>query len=240
MKRWLDVLIPGALLLIAAWVSLQNVPIVDQLRNLVFDSYQRQRPREYRADLPVRIVDIDEESLKRLGQWPWPRDLMAHLVDRLGQLGAATVALDIIFAEPDRFSPTNLARVWQDRPELASLRASLAQLPDSDAVLAQSLARTPSVTAFALSDAGRSATPDLKRGFAAAGDDPLLFVPHFRGAVTTLPAIETAAAGNGATNYCRRRQRSTAGAAAAGAERHALSELCRRGPARRQGAAPIR
>jgi len=201
MKRWLDVLIPGALLLIAAWVSLQNVPIVDQLRNLVFDSYQRQRPREYRADLPVRIVDIDEESLKRLGQWPWPRDLMAHLVDRLGQLGTATVALDIIFAEPDRFSPTNLARVWQDRPELASLRASLAQLPDSDAVLAQSLARTPSVTAFALSDAGRSATPDLKRGFAAAGDDPLLFVPHFRGAVTTLPAIETAAAGNGATNY---------------------------------------
>ncbi len=201
MKRWLDVLIPGALLLVAAWISLQNVPIVDQLRNLVFDSYQRQRPREYRADLPVRIVDIDEESLKRLGQWPWPRDLMARLVDRLGEQGAATVALDIIFAEPDRFSPANLARVWQGRPELAALRTSLAQLPDSDAVLAQSLARTPSVTAFALSDAGRSPTPVVKRGFAAAGDDPLLFVPHFRGAVTTLPAIEAAAAGNGATNY---------------------------------------
>jgi len=201
MKRWLDVLIPGALLLIAAWVSLRDVPIIEQLRNLVFDSYQRQRPREYRGDLPVRIIDIDEESLKRLGQWPWPRDLMARLVDRLGELGAATVALDIIFAEPDRFSPANLARVWQDRPELAALRASLAQLPDSDAVLAQSLSRTPSVTAFALSDAGRSAAPDLKRGFAAAGDDPLLFVPHFRGAVTTLPAIEASAAGNGSVNY---------------------------------------
>jgi adenylate cyclase len=201
MKRWLDVLIPGALLLIAAWVSLQDVPILDQLRNLVFDSYQRQRPRAYRADLPVRIVDIDEESLKKLGQWPWPRDLMARLVDRLGELGAATVALDIIFAEPDRFSPDNLARVWQDRPELAALRASLAQLPDSDAVLAQSLAHTPSVTAFALSDAGRSAAPELKRGFASAGDDPLLFVHHYRGAVATLPAIEATAAGNGAANY---------------------------------------
>jgi len=201
MKRWLDVLIPGALLLIAAWVSLRDVPIIEQLRNLVFDSYQRQRPREYRGDLPVRIVDIDEESLKRLGQWPWPRDLMARLVDRLGELGAATVALDIIFAEPDRFSPANLARVWQDRPELAALRASLAQLPDSDAMLAQSLSRTPSVTAFALSDAGRSSAPGLKRGFASAGDDPLLFVPHFRAAVTTLPAIEASAAGNGAVNY---------------------------------------
>ncbi len=201
MKRWLDVLIPGALLLIAAWVSLRDVPIVDQLRNLVFDSYQRQRPRDYRGDLPVRIVDIDEASLKRLGQWPWPRDLMARLVDRLGELGAATVALDIIFAEPDRFSPANLARVWQDHPELAALRAGLAQMPDSDGVLAESLARTPSVTAFALSDAGQSSAPELKRGFAAAGDDPLLFVPRFRGAVTTLPAIEAAAAGNGATNY---------------------------------------
>jgi adenylate cyclase len=201
MKRWLDVLIPGALLLIAAWVSMQDVPIVDQLRNLVFDSYQRQRPRAYRADLPVRIVDIDEESLKRLGQWPWPRDLMARLVDRLGELGAATVALDIIFAEPDRFSPANLARVWQDRPELAALRTGLAQLPDSDAVLAQSLARTPSVTAFALSDEGQSAPPVVKSGFASAGDDPRPFVPRKEGAITTLPAIEAAAAGNGAANY---------------------------------------
>jgi adenylate cyclase len=131
MKRWLDVLIPGVLLLIAAWVSLQDVPIVDQLRNLVFDSYQRQRPRTYRADLPVRIVDIDEESLKRLGQWPWPRDLVARLVDRLGELGAATVALDIIFAEPDRFSPANLARVWQNRPELAALRRAWPAHPAS-------------------------------------------------------------------------------------------------------------
>jgi adenylate cyclase len=201
MKRWLDVLIPGALLLIAAWVNLRDVPIIDQLRNLVFDSYQRQRPRDYRSDLPVRIVDIDEESLKRLGQWPWPRDLTARLVDRLGELGAAAVALDIIFAEPDRFSPTNLARVWQDRPELAAVRTSLAQLPDSDAVLAQSLARTPTVTAFALSDVGQTAAPAVKSGFASAGDDPLLFVRHFRGAVATLPALEAAAAGNGAVNY---------------------------------------
>src|SRR5262249_35697757 len=144
---------------------------------------------------------IDEESRQRLGQWPWPRDLMARLVDRLGELGAATVALDIIFAEPDRFSPANLARVWQGRPELAALRAGIAQLPDSDAALAQSVGRTPSVTAFALSDAGRSAAPQSKGGFASAGDDPLLFVQRYRGAVTTLPTIEAAAAGNGATNY---------------------------------------
>jgi adenylate cyclase len=201
MKRWLDILIPGLLLAAATLFSFEGAAVVDRLRNMVFDSYQGYAPRQYQAQLPVRIVDIDEESLQHLGQWPWPRDIVARLVDRLGELGAATVGLDIIFAEPDRFSPANLARVWQDRPELASLRTGIALLPDSDAVLADSLRRTPSVTAFARSDSGASTAPASKAGFAEAGDNPRLFVPPFTRAVTTLPPIEAAAAGNGCVNY---------------------------------------
>jgi adenylate cyclase len=201
MKRWLDILIPGSLLLAATLFSFEGAAMIDRLRNMVFDSYQRHAPRQYQAQLPVRIVDIDEESLRHLGQWPWPRDFVARLVDRLGELGAASVGIDIIFAEPDRFSPVNLARVWQNRPELASLRAGIALLPDSDAVLADSLRRTPSVTAFARSDSGASTAPASKAGFAEAGDDPRLFLPPFTRAVTTLPPIEAAAAGNGCVNY---------------------------------------
>ena len=51
----------------------------------------------------VVIVDIDEASLSTVGQWPWPRDVMGHLIAGLRRMGAATVALDIIFAETDRF-----------------------------------------------------------------------------------------------------------------------------------------
>src|SRR5215468_846763 len=126
---------------------------------------------------------------------------MARLVDRLGALGATAVGLDIVFAEPDRFSPANLARVWQDRPELTSLRADMARLPDSDAALADSLRRTRSITAFALSLSGGSTPPAAKAGFAEAGDDPRPFVPLWEGTVRTLPAIEDAAAGNGFINY---------------------------------------
>lgn len=200
LKRWLDLLVPGLLLLAAVAVTLPDFRLVEQLRNLVFDSFQRQAPRAYQPQ-PVRVIDIDEASLQRLGQWPWPRDLVARLVDRLGEMGAAAVALDIIFAEPDRFSPANLARLWQDRPELATLRSAIAQLPDSDAVLAESLARTPSVTAFSLSNSGRDLRPEVKAGFATAGDDPLQFVSRFAGAVTALPTLEAAATGNGAANY---------------------------------------
>jgi HD-GYP domain-containing protein (c-di-GMP phosphodiesterase class II) len=50
----------------------------------------------------VVIVDVDEKSLGTVGQWPWPRQVIGSLISRLRDAGAAVVALDIIFAEPDR------------------------------------------------------------------------------------------------------------------------------------------
>jgi adenylate cyclase len=51
----------------------------------------------------IVIVDVDERSLAAIGQWPWRRDLVGTLISRLRDLGASTIALDIIFAEPDRY-----------------------------------------------------------------------------------------------------------------------------------------
>jgi adenylate cyclase len=204
MKRWLDVAIPGLVMVAAVLLSTRQSPFIDQLRNLVFDSYQRALPRVYEPQ-PVRIVDIDEESLKRLGQWPWPRSEVARLVDRLGELGAQTVALDILFPEPDRMSPVNLARLWREGPEpgneQTAFQQTLAHLPDPDATLAESLSRGPTVTAFALGTRGEGRPPALKAGFAHLGDDPLLFVKHFPRAVTAVPEIEAAATGSGVVSY---------------------------------------
>jgi adenylate cyclase len=115
------------------------------------------------------------------------------------------VALDILFAEPDRMSPVNLARLWREGPdpgnEQTAFQQTLAHLPDPDAALAESLKLVPTVTAFALGAHGEGRPPAVKAGFAHAGDDPLLFVPKFPRAVTPLQQIEAAAAGNGAVNY---------------------------------------
>src|SRR5829696_1435463 len=54
----------------------------------------------------ITIVDIDERSLSTVGQWPWRRDLVATLIERLRAGGAAVVALDMMFAEPDRYAPS--------------------------------------------------------------------------------------------------------------------------------------
>ncbi|MGH9222109.1 MAG: CHASE2 domain-containing protein, partial [Vicinamibacterales bacterium] len=51
----------------------------------------------------VVIVDVDERSLSTIGQWPWRRDLIGSLIARLREMGAATIALDLVFAEPDRY-----------------------------------------------------------------------------------------------------------------------------------------
>ncbi|WP_313515773.1 CHASE2 domain-containing protein, partial [Pseudomonas sp.] len=89
------------LLAIAAVLALQlSQPLsLQALRNALFDQYQRWQPRVYR-EVPVRIVDLDEQSLARIGQWPWPRTRVAELVTRLQQAGAAAIVFDVLFAEP--------------------------------------------------------------------------------------------------------------------------------------------
>jgi len=76
-------LLVAALLLGAYALRLIDPTPVARLRLLAFDTYQRLQPRTYDPQVPVRIIDIDEPSLARFGQWPWPRSLLAELTKRL-------------------------------------------------------------------------------------------------------------------------------------------------------------
>src|SRR5262249_22288126 len=98
------------LLLIGLFVTLRlwDPAIVEEIRLKSFDIYQELRPRA-QQQLPVAIVDIDEASLAKYGQWPWPRTRLAAMIDRLTQAGAAAIALDVVFPEPDRTSPDIIA-----------------------------------------------------------------------------------------------------------------------------------
>src|ERR1700682_2498861 len=81
-------------------LGLAKPPLLADLGNMIFDTYQRAQPRTWDPQAPVRIVEIDDESLAKIGQWPWPRSKIASLVKQLGDLGAVTVVLDIVFSEP--------------------------------------------------------------------------------------------------------------------------------------------
>src|SRR5688572_12790747 len=55
---------------------------LDRLNYLVFDTYQKLRPRPA-TESAVAVVDIDDESIRQLGQWPWSRTVLAKIIDRL-------------------------------------------------------------------------------------------------------------------------------------------------------------
>src|SRR5262249_44645282 len=141
--------------------------------------------------------DLDNESLKRFGQWPWPRTQIAELINRLNAMGAAAIAFDMVFAEPDRTSPAQVSGLLGDSPEVAGIKSALSELPDHDQQLARAIKAARVVIGFALTPDANETRPRIKRGFATAGDDPRQFLAAYRGAVANLTEIEEAAQGNG-------------------------------------------
>src|SRR5437588_244485 len=108
---------------------------VRALRLIAFDHFQRLDPETYDPNLPIRIVDIDEKSLSMIGQWPWPRTTVRDLLLGLTSKGAAVVAFDVLFAEPDR---TSMEAIVKQLPpqEASAVTAAMAGRPSNDELFA--------------------------------------------------------------------------------------------------------
>lgn len=146
------------------------------------------------------VVAIDRESLAILGPWPWPRDRIAALLDRLS--GAAAIATDILFEGPDRAAPATLALRLAESlppPEAAALRRRAATLPDHDATLATALAAAPVAIGFLLAPEA-TPPPAAPGGFALLGSPAGLEPLAAPGAATAWPALVAAAPGHGAAS----------------------------------------
>lgn len=155
-------------------------------RETTFDIFQQIRPRPAPENLPLRIVDIDEASLAAIGQWPWSRRDMARIAERLTELGAAAVAFDVLFSEPDRLSPS----------------AIVAGGEDYDALFATALSAGPTVLVMSRAVAGAEA-PAPKAGFAMTGEDVLPNLPSLDGVAAPLPILADAASGLGVASLDR-------------------------------------
>lgn len=189
----LAALVASALLLL---LRISDPQPVQQLREVYFDKLQQLWPRAM-ADgpSPIAIIDIDDASLQRLGQWPWPRRQLADLVGRCANAGAVGVAFDFLFAEADRTSPQNLSHSMAHWP--AALRADLRALPDHDQLFAASFAALPVVLGMAGQPQGAAAPAAALPIQSMLGGDPLTRVLQFPGVLTSLPVLTSAAAGLG-------------------------------------------
>ena len=202
--RWKR-LIPGtgtlvalSLLLAALSVRIADPAPVEAFRVKAFDLYQNLWPRPI-GNHPVAIIDLDEKSLSEFGQWPWPRTLVAELIEKLGAAGVLVVGFDTIFAEYDRLSPAQIADLI---PILnARERAALKKLPSNESIMARAMAKTKTVLGHAGLEtplpAGRAKTMIRSPVRAMAGGDPRPFLPSYASLLPNVPELEAAAAGHG-------------------------------------------
>ncbi len=170
---------------------------LEELRLRTFDMFQVLRPR-VQAGYPVVIVDIDEDSLETIGQWPWPRTIVADLVNRITQSGPAAIGFDVVFAEPDRMSPAIAEQSFQGLD--ADTRAKLDGLPSNDQILAAAIKQSRVVVGQAGAATPTPRPPGeaaLQTGFAVLGPNPARYVVTFPGLLRNVPVIEEAASGRG-------------------------------------------
>ena len=176
---------------------------VQFLRLKTFDFYQQQKPREIPPPQgkPVTIIDLDEESLAEIGQWPWPRTTVAKLIENLMQMGAALVAFDIVFAEPDRMNPNKIPDTVVGLDE--ATKAKLRLLPSNDEIMSRVIRKSRVV----LGQAGywekleTKKGPPIKKSVALLKQgknvNPAFFLPRFQSLIRNVPVLEKHATGHG-------------------------------------------
>ena len=161
--------------LLALLAGVVGAPTRAVMQDLVFDQYQRWKPRPYAFDQPVRVVAVDDKSLKRLGQWPWRRERLAALVEALKNAGAAAIVFDFLFAEKDRDDAA----------------ATAGQTPDD--VFAHAIDGAPVVLGSFVSDTPVGTGGSAKAGFVTAGDDAVEVLDPLAWRISALQLAQHAA-----------------------------------------------
>src|ERR1700749_4982197 len=185
-----------ALLLGLAVLRVADPAPVQELRVRVFDNFQRIEPRVKTAR-PVTIIDIAEPSLAKFGQWPCPRTRIADMIINLSKLGAAAIAIDVLFPEPDRLNPDSVADTMRYLDD--ATRSRLRTLPSNDQILADAIKRSRVV----LGETGiAEVNRDLDKSFpvtgvASLGGEPQPFLFDYPGLLRNVKPLEETAAGRG-------------------------------------------
>lgn len=190
-------IVGSILLVILLGLRIWDPGPVEVLRLKSLDIYQLLNPREEGQDR-VAIVDVDEQSLRALGQWPWPRTVLAEIITKIVAQGGTVIGFDVLFPEPDRSSPEVFAEALQGLDD--PTRERLRHLPSNDAIFASVIRASKVVlgqSGYRVSGSVSVAQPALQTGIATLGPDPRLVLVDFPHLVRNIPVLDEAAQGHG-------------------------------------------
>lgn len=181
-------------------VRISDPEFVQVLRLKYFDQLQIKYPRTTEGQTYSVIVDIDEKSLREIGQWPWPRTVLADLFNKSKDAGMLVLGLDVLFAEKDRTSPELIANDVKNRnPEIANL---LKKLPSNESLAMEVMKKFPVVIGHSgLDVTGDADRDDIKdtsvKVFLGKNQKPKDWLISYPGLLANVTEFESAASGAG-------------------------------------------
>jgi len=186
-------------LLALLFVRVDDPPALQILRARTFDYFQVLKPRETPPDSTVVILDIDQKSINELGQFPWPRTVIADVVTNATALGVSVLGFDVVFSEPDQTSVANIARAIPAGMIEEDIRARLQAVPTNDAILADAIKKSGKVVMGQTTVTERLDYKGVppRTSFAIIGDDPTPYLTRGASVLRPLPELDQVAAGRG-------------------------------------------
>lgn len=130
----------GIFLAIAILFLKDSIPTLDRITAVVEDLSARYASKPYQST-EIVVLDFDEASIAKLGQWPWTRHRLAQIMTKLTEMGTAAVAFDFIFSEPDRTSPAQIKSLWESVHGAPLTNSTFTSVPDFDETFATSLSK---------------------------------------------------------------------------------------------------
>ena len=185
------------ILLIA--LKIANPSFVRSISNLSFDLYQKVFTLN-KTESDVIIIDIDEKSLGKFGQFPWSRSVFAKILENVNVSNPKAVGFDIFFTEKDKQSPEEIIKSYNLIPTDVS---ELQKLKGHDEIFREQLEKSKSITAVLGSNVPSHSNYDrkAKARFLSKGGDPKDFTYSYTYSIGSLETLEQSVKGLGSISF---------------------------------------
>ena len=180
-------------------LKIANPSFVKSISNLSFDLYQKVFTLK-KTDSDVVIIDIDEKSLGKFGQFPWSRSVFAKILEKVNQSNPKAIGFDIFFTEKDKQSPEEIIKSYNLIPADVS---ELQNLKGHDEIFREQLEKSKSITAVLGSNVPSHSNYDrkAKARFLSKGGDPKDFTYSYTYSIGSLETLEKSVKGLGSISF---------------------------------------
>ena len=189
----------SVLLIFLISIKIANPSFVKSISFLSFDLYQKIFPLN-KIETDVVIIDIDEKSLGKFGQFPWSRSVFAKILENVNKTNPKAIGFDVFFTEKDKQSPDEFLKAYNLIPTDVG---EIQNLKGHDQLFKEKLENSKSVTAVLGSNVPSHSNYDrkAKARFLSKGGDPKNFTYSYPYSIGSLEMLETSVKGLGSISF---------------------------------------